>query len=187
MIPPGRIDFTWAAVTRTGAFLPGMSAVVMTTSAFEMRSETSSACFFLYSSDCSAAYPPAPCLISTPVTWRNFPPRLSTCSFVSGRTSVASTTAPRRFAVPIAWRPATPAPKTRTRAGVIVPAAVMSIGKNRGSRSAAMRTALYPARFACDESASIDCASVVRGIMSTEIAPALRPAIARTRSALIRG
>ena len=70
------------------------------------------------------------------------PPRLSTCSLTTGRTSVASTTAPRRRAVPIAISPATPAPITIPRAGRTVPAAVVSSGMNFGSRSAAIRTAL---------------------------------------------
>ena len=38
------------------------------------------------------------------------------------------TMAPRRLAVAIAWSPATPAPRTRTLAGRIVPAAVVSSG-----------------------------------------------------------
>ena len=42
----------------------------------------------------------------------------------------------------IACRPATPAPTTKTRAGVTVPAAVISIGNIRGSASAASSTAL---------------------------------------------
>ena len=54
-----------------------------------------------------------------------------TCSATAGRTSNAETTAPSRRAVAIAWRPATPAPITSTRAGAIVPAAVISIGKRR--------------------------------------------------------
>jgi drug/metabolite transporter (DMT)-like permease len=45
-------------------------------------------------------------------------------------------------AVAIAWRPATPAPSTSTRAGAIVPAAVVSIGKSFGSRFAASSIAL---------------------------------------------
>ena len=52
------------------------------------------------------------------------------------------------------------------RAGAIVPAAVVSIGRNRGRCSAPSSTALYPETVACDESASIDCARVVRGIDS---------------------
>jgi hypothetical protein len=74
---------------------------------------------------------------------------------VAGRTSKASITAPRRFAVAIACSPATPAPSTSTRAAFTVPAAVMSIGMNRWYWSAAMITALYPAIFACDDSTSI--------------------------------
>ena len=42
----------------------------------------------------------------------------------------------------IACSPATPAPSTSTFAGAIVPAAVISIGKNFGSVSAARSTAL---------------------------------------------
>ena len=84
----------------------------------------------------------------------------------AGRTSKPETTAPSRRAVAIACRPATPAPSTSARAGAIVPAAVVSIGRNRGRCSAASSTALYPATVACDESASIDWARVVRGIDS---------------------
>ena len=62
---------------------------------------------------------------------------------------------------------------TSARTGAIVPAAVMSMGKRRGTRSAARRTALYPATVAWDESASIDCARVIRGIDS--IAKATTP------------
>jgi hypothetical protein len=57
----------------------------------------------------------------------------------------------------MACRPATPAPIT-TRAGVIVPAAVVSIGKILGSVSAAIITALYPQMVAIEESASMLCA-----------------------------
>src|SRR3954465_3099948 len=58
-------------------------------------------------------------------------PTLSICSLTSGRTSVAVTAAPRRRAVAIACRPATPAPRTRTFAGGTVPAAVIIIGMKR--------------------------------------------------------
>ena len=51
------------------------------------------------------------------------------------------TTAPRRFAVAIACRPATPAPSTITLAGVTVPAAVVSIGKKRPASRAASSVA----------------------------------------------
>ena len=40
------------------------------------------------------------------------------------------TIAPRRLAVAMACRPATPAPRTSTFAGETVPAAVVIIGKN---------------------------------------------------------
>jgi len=53
------------------------------------------------------------------------------CSFVAERTSVALTWAPSRFAVAIAWSPATPTPITNTLAGLTVPAAVIIIGKAR--------------------------------------------------------
>ena len=61
----------------------------------------------------------------------NFAPRLSISSRAAGRTSVAETTAPIRLAVAIACRPATPAPTTKTLAGVTVPAAVIIIGMTR--------------------------------------------------------
>ena len=61
----------------------------------------------------------------------NLPPSDSICSLTLGRTSEASITAPRRFAVAIACRPATPTPRTTTRAAFTVPAAVISIGKKR--------------------------------------------------------
>ena len=70
------------------------------------------------------------------------PPRLCTCSFAAGRRSYAEATAPSLRAVAIACKPATPAPITKTRPGVIVPAAVVSIGKMRGEVSAASTTAL---------------------------------------------
>src|SRR5262249_7085670 len=83
-----------------------------------------------------AAGPPAVSSPRTPKS-RKAAPRLSTCSFTTGRTSNAETTAPSRRAVAIACRPATPAPSTSAFAGATVPAAVISIGKNFGRRSAA--------------------------------------------------
>jgi len=55
----------------------------------------------------------------------------------------------------------------------MVPAAVVSIGKYLGSSPAAISTARYPAAVAIDESASMLCARVDRGINSTanEVAP----------------
>ena len=50
--------------------------------------------------------------------------------------------------VAIACKPATPAPRTTTWAGVTVPAAVINIGKNLGEISAATSEARYPAQSA---------------------------------------
>ena len=58
----------------------------------------------------------------------NFAPKLLTCSSTTGRVSNASTRAPRRFAVAIACKPATPTPITNTLSGEIVPAGVIIIG-----------------------------------------------------------
>ena len=71
----------------------------------------------------------------------NFAPIDLTSSAEAGRTSYALTTAPKRFAVAIACNPATPAPNTTTFAGVTVPAAVISNGKNFGDNSAATKDA----------------------------------------------
>src|SRR3546814_2472658 len=49
-------------------------------------------------------------------------PILRICSLVADRTSVALTCAPRRRAVAIAWRPATPTPMTNALAALTVPA-----------------------------------------------------------------
>ncbi len=57
-------------------------------------------------------------------TVTNSAPIDSTCSATSGRTSKARTIAPIDPAAPIAARPATPAPTTKTRAGGTLPAAV---------------------------------------------------------------
>ena len=72
----------------------------------------------------------------------NLPPKDSTCSFTLGRTSEASMTAPKRLAVAMACKPATPTPKMTTRAALTVPAAVMSMGKKRWYLSEATMTAL---------------------------------------------
>ena len=87
----------------------------------------------------------------------------------------------------MAWRPATPAPMMKALAGAIVPAAVVSIGKNLGSAAAARSTALYPATVACEESASIGCARVMRGIASIESAVTRRRASSRTRAWFVSG
>ena len=159
-----------------GAGRPGTAAVVITTSKSGIRSSRAACCCACCSGVSSLAYPPAVSSARTPRS-RKVAPRLCTCSATAGRTSNAETSAPRRRAVAIAWRPATPAPMTSARTGAIVPAAVMSMGKRRGTRSAARTTALYPATVAWDDSASMDCARVIRGIDS--IAKATTP---RSRS-----
>ena len=55
----------------------------------------------------------------------------SICSATSGRTSKARVMAPRETEVPMAARPATPAPITSTRAGATLPAAVICPMKKR--------------------------------------------------------
>ena len=96
-------------------------------------------------------------------------PRDRICSRASSRMSNPSTTAPRRRAVATAWRPATPAPSTRTRAGFTVPAAVMRSGNIFGSRSAASRTAWKPITVAIDDRTSTAWARVLLGTRSSEI------------------
>ncbi len=51
----------------------------------------------------------------------------------------------------------------------MVPAADINIGKKRSSRVAANSTASYPATVAIEESTSMACARVVRGIRSMAI------------------
>src|SRR5215208_7136195 len=173
---PSRIFSTAAAGTSLGAGRPGMAAVVMTASKSGIRSSSASCCRSCSSGVSSRAYPPS---VSSPTIprSRNDAPSDITCSRVAGRMSKPDTTPPSRRAVAIACSPATPAPSTSTFAGAIVPAAVVSIGRNLGSRSAAMSAALYPATVACDESASIDCARLMRGIDS--IAKPRTPAAVR--------
>ena len=107
---------TASSVRRSGAGLPGISAVVMTASdsaGVEREQLLLALVLVLGERDRVAAAPSAPSTSSS----RNFAPRLSTCSFTAGRTSYAETTAPSRRAVAIAWSPATPAPSTSTFAG----------------------------------------------------------------------
>ena len=87
----------------------------------------------------------------------------------------------------IAERPATPAPTTNTRAGAMVPAAVVMRGNIFGSAWAAIRTARYPAMLACELRTSIDCARVVRGRSSSEKRAAPRAATAADTSGAASG
>ncbi len=141
MTDPVRMPSTALAGMSFGAGRPGTAAVVITTSKSGIRSSSAACCCACCSGVSSVAYPPAVSSVRTPRS-RNVAPRLCTCSATAGRTSKAETTAPSRLAVAIACRPATPAPITSARTGAIVPAAVMSMGKRRGTRSAARTTAL---------------------------------------------
>jgi hypothetical protein len=71
----------------------------------------------------------------------NFAPSDFTCSSTTGLVSNASTRAPKRFAVAMICKPATPTPMTKTRAGGIVPEGVIIIGNIFGKRDAASITA----------------------------------------------
>ena len=95
----------------------------------------------------SFAYPPAVSISSACSTVKNFPPKLSTCSFDAALTSVAETIAPNLFAVATACKPATPAPMTKTLAAGTVPAAVIIIGTAFSNSATQSTTALYPAKF----------------------------------------
>ncbi len=87
----------------------------------------------------------------------------------------------------IADSPATPAPTTKTRAGAMVPAAVVIKGKSFGRAWAAIRTARYPAMLAWELRTSIDCARVVRGRSSSEKRAAPREATAADTSGAASG
>jgi len=89
--------------------------------------------------------------------------------------------------VAIAWSPATPAPITSTFAGGIVPAAVVSMGKKVSTSWAARSTAMYPAAVACEDRASIRCATVIRGTSSMLKLVTFAFASARTSSGEVKG
>ena len=125
---PGRMPLSASSVTSSGGRRPGTSAVVITTSKSPIRSCSASCCASRSSSVSARAYPPTPSDTVTPRS-RKRAPSDCTSSRVSGRMSYPVTTAPSRRAVPIAARPATPAPSTSTCAGLAVPAAVISSGK----------------------------------------------------------
>ena len=78
--------------------------------------------------------------------------------------------APIEFAVPIAAKPATPAPITYTFAGGIFPAAVTCPVKSRPKAFAASITARYPPIFAIEDNTSMDCAREIRGTASIDTA-----------------
>ena len=85
--------------------------------------------------------------------------------------------APSDVAVPIAAKPATPAPIIKTFAGGTLPAAVICPVKKRPKLFPASITERYPAIFAIEDSASIFCARLILGTMSIAITLALFLAI----------
>ncbi len=93
------------------------------------------------SGDISLAYPPPPSPASATSTVRNSAPSEAACSATAARVSKTRTTAPIPRATPIAERPATPPPTTRTFAGGTRPAAVICPVKKRPKWVAASTTA----------------------------------------------
>mmetsp|Transcript_3228 Transcript_3228/g.9360 ORF Transcript_3228/g.9360 Transcript_3228/m.9360 type:complete len:276 (-) Transcript_3228:848-1675(-) len=122
---PGFMEAIISLLMSKGAFLPGMSAVVMMMSTslhcFANRSISAA----MNSGDISLAYPPPPSPDSSSSTVRNSAPSDLACSATAARVSKTRTMAPMFLAVPIALRPATPPPMTSTLAGGILPAAVI--------------------------------------------------------------
>lgn len=85
----------------------------------------------------------------------------------------------------MAMSPATPTPMTITLAGRMVPAAVVSMGKNRGESLAAWMAARYPATVAWLDRASMLWARVMRGMSSMAITVAFLAAKALTSSTFL--
>lgn len=106
------------------------------------------------SGDISFAYPPEPSPDSFSLTSKNSAPSDLNYSLTAARVSKPLTMAPRDLAVAMEDRPATPPPMTKTLAGGSLPAAVIWPVKNLPKWLAASITALYPAMFAIEESAS---------------------------------
>ena len=139
---PARIARTASAVISFGAGRPGIAAVVITASNCGIRA-CSSACWAACCSARQLARVAALGLLADERRGRGTSRRATRpVRAPPGARRTPDTTAPRRRAVAIACSPATPAPSTSTFAGGIVPAAVISIGKKRGSRSAAISAAL---------------------------------------------
>ena len=85
--------FTISSEIILGAFFPGIKAVQIIISFFLIEFFNNSSCFFLKSSPASFAYPPLFLNFQLTSTDKNFPPKLSTCSFATVLTSVADTIA----------------------------------------------------------------------------------------------
>ena len=141
---PGFMAATMSAVHSSGAGRFGISAVVITMSTSGASSRNFSSCFSRNSGLDGAAYPPvsAPSVCSSSKSRKtNSAPMDSICSDTSGRTSKAMVMAPSDTDVPIAARPATPAPTTSTLAGGTLPAAVICPMKKRPKLLPASTTA----------------------------------------------
>ena len=95
--------------------------------------------------------------------------------------------APSPRAAPIAARPATPAPITRTFAGGTLPAAVNCPVKKLPNSFDASTTARYPAMLAVELKASIFWAREMRGTWSTPSVVTPRSARALTVSSFCAG
>ena len=138
---PAFILPTISSVTMTGAFLPGMSAVVMTMSTSSHCLVSISRAAACHSADISLAYPPPPSPDSSKSTLRNSAPIDFACSSTAARTSNSLTIAPMFLAVCTAASPATPPPRTITLAGGTLPAAVICPAKKRPNTPDASITA----------------------------------------------
>ena len=139
---PGRIFSTAEAGISLGAGRPGIAAVVITTSNSGIRSSSASCCALLLLGRQLAGVAALGLLADDAEVEEGRAERLHLLAHGRAARRSPETTAPSRRAVAIACSPATPAPSTSARAGAIVPAAVVSIGKNRGRCSAASSTAL---------------------------------------------
>ena len=116
---------TMSVVTSKGAARPGMAAVVIRTSAGrDMRGQEAALALRPVLAEGAGIAAGASAAASRSRLMK-VPPIEATSSAEAGRMSLAETRAPSRFAVPIACSPATPAPRTSTLAGGMVPAAVM--------------------------------------------------------------
>ena len=134
---PGRMRSTALAGISFGAGRPGTAAVVITTSKSGIRS-SSAACCCACSSGVSSRRVAALGLLARGRRARGTPRRGSRPA--PSRPAARRTRRRRRRAGARSRSPAgpaTPAPITSARTGAIVPAAVISIGKSFGTRSAA--------------------------------------------------
>jgi hypothetical protein len=112
--PPGLMASIISLVIKTGAFLPGIRAVVIMISTSLAYCIKSSISALINSGDISLAYPPVPSPDSFILTSKNSAPKDLNCSLTASLVSNPLTMAPRDLAVAIADKPATPPPITKT-------------------------------------------------------------------------